>query len=276
MARSGHLRSALRRSRTLRALASRFGAAPYGSVKSDWSQPFEALRQKWSEIPTGDERRQSAELLALDDDELLRTWRETRLIVSSGAQFSHRGWYHELYGDALRGKRVLDVGSGFGIDSLTFAERGARLTYLDIEETNLRVIARLAQLLELRDSDFVHLKDLSSLAELDGYYDVIMAMGSLHHAPVEVIRSEAKLLIDHLRPGGRWLQLAYPRSRWLRDGSPPFNAWGQMTDGPGTPWAEWYDAEKLLGVLWPATFEIVLEREFHDGEFVWFDLRHRG
>jgi len=33
------------------------------------------------------------------------------------------------------------------------------------------------------------------------------------------------------RWAGRWLQLAYPKSRWIRDRRPPFNKWrAKMTE----------------------------------------------
>jgi hypothetical protein len=41
--------------------------------------------------------------------------------------------------------------------------------------------------------------------------------------------------------GGHWLQLAYPRSRWVRDGRPRF-----------------------------------IYQEFHNNDFNWFDLLYRG
>jgi hypothetical protein len=83
-------------------------------------------------------------------------------------------------------------------------------------------------------------------------------------------------LLRHLKIGGRWLQLAYPKTRWIRAGSPPFHKWGAMTDGADTPWAEWYDLPKLLSLLEPAQFDVVLCLEFHDHNFIWFDLLFRG
>ena len=73
-------------------------------------------------------------------------------------------------------------------------------------------------------------------------------MGSLHNAPESVMKPELQELVRHLKAGGRWLQLAYPVARWEREGSPPFDVWGQMTDGLGTPWCEPYDVPKLLNV----------------------------
>ena len=117
---------------------------------------------------------------------------------------------------------------------------------------------------------------MSSLRPLDADYDVIMAMGSLHHAPAKVMKPEYQELLRHLKIGGRWLQLAYPRSRWIREGRSPFSKWGEMTDGAGTPWCEWYDLPKLLSMFEPAKFEVVLYQEFHNSDFNWFDLVYRG
>lgn len=50
-------------------------------------------------------------------------------------------------------------------------------------------------------------------------------------------RREALDLLSHLKPGGRWMELVYPRERWLREGAPAFEQWGKVTDGERTPWA---------------------------------------
>jgi len=82
---------------------------------------------------------------------------------------------------------------------------------------------------------------------------------------------EAQALLEHLPMGGRWIELGYPKSRWEREGRMPFDKWGQKTDG-GAPWIEWHDLEKLRYVLAPANFDVVLDLEFHDSDFNWFDL----
>jgi len=181
-----------------------------------------------------------------------------------------------LYADSFSGRKLLDLGSGFAIDSITFAQHGARVTFVDLAETNLVVVQRLCRILGLENVDFLLLEDIGSLRSLDTDYDVIMAIGSLHHAPFEVIRPEVQELIKHLKVGGRWLQLAYPRSRWIREGRMPFDKWGEQTDGVGTPWAEWYDLPKLSKLLEPACFDVVLCMEFRNNDFIWFDLCYRG
>jgi 2-polyprenyl-3-methyl-5-hydroxy-6-metoxy-1,4-benzoquinol methylase len=244
---------------------------------SDWQKPFDTLRRKWVEVPTTRLGRQkTTDLIKLSNEELLAEWLASRHDITTGVQFNHRGWYHTLYADGMRGKKVLDVGSGFAIDSITFAQHGAKVTFVDLAASNLEVIRRLCQTLGLQEVDFIFLDNIEALHILDGDYDVIMAMGSLHHAPVEVIKPETQELLKHLKIGGRWLQLAYPKTRWLREGSLPFDRWGQATDGVATPWAEWYDLPKLLDLLYPARFQVVLYQEFHNSDFVWFDLLYEG
>jgi hypothetical protein len=92
------------------------------------------------------------------------------------------------------------------------------------------------------------------------------------NAPFDFSARESAAIVRHLKPGGRWIELAYPRERWERDGRPAFSVWGTMTDGEGTPWMEWYDLDRLLKRLAPATFSPILALNFHNDDFNWFDL----
>lgn len=242
-----------------------------------WAKPYDTLRKRWNSVPaTKDAIVSTARLLSLSDNELLAEWENARKDITTGEQFAHRGWYHALYAEGMRGKKVMDVGSGFGVDSITFAKHGARLTFVDLVETNLKVLERLCKIMGLNDVRFVAFHDVDSLERLDTDYDVIMAMGSLHNAPDHVMQPEYQELVRHLKVGGRWLQLAYPRSRWIREGRPPFSKWGEITDFAGTPWCEPYELDKLLKMLEPGKFDVVLYQEFHNGDFNWFDLLYRG
>src|SRR5215467_3069 len=153
-----------------------------------WSQPYDTLRKKWVQVPTtaaGSQR--TTHLLELSDQALLDEWEKARHDITTGGEFAHRGWYHALYANGMRGKKVMDIGSGFGVDSITFAQHGARLTFVDLVETNLQVLKRLCAIMRLDDVRFVPFRDLTSLRPLDADYDVIMAMGSLHNAPEKVM-----------------------------------------------------------------------------------------
>jgi SAM-dependent methyltransferase len=253
-------------------IGSDLAGEPSDGESASWQLPYETLRKRWNAVPTTRaDVRNTKELLDLSDGALLAEWDKARLDITTGLEFTHRGWYHALYAPGMRGKKVLDIGSGFGIDSITFAQNGAKLTFVDLVESNLKVLERLCKIMNLKDVRFVLLEDLESLRPLDTDYDVIMAMGSLHHAPSDILKPEYQELVRHLRVGGRWLQLAYPKSRWVRDGRPRFGHWGVVT-----PWAEWLDKEKLLGILAPAKFDVILYQEFHNQDFNWFDLLYHG
>jgi 2-polyprenyl-3-methyl-5-hydroxy-6-metoxy-1,4-benzoquinol methylase len=253
------------------------GSRAEQSTGGGWERPYETLRRKWVEVPvTTLGRMKTTDLLTLPDQRLLEQWEAARREITTGTEFAHRGWYHELYAGGMRGKKILDVGSGFAVDSITFAQHGGQLTFVDLVETNLKVLERLCHIKGIEGARFHVLETVDSLKVLDTDYDVIMAMGSLHNAPVDVMKPEYQELIRHLKVGGRWLQLAYPKSRWIRDGKPPFPKWAEMVDGPGTPWEEWYDLPKLLSMFEPARFEVVLYQEFHDSDFNWFDLLYKG
>ncbi|MFC2153910.1 class I SAM-dependent methyltransferase [Candidatus Altiarchaeota archaeon] len=248
---------------------------PY--IDETWDTPFEKLREKWGEVPDSRKGRNTTKaLLDLSAEELISSWKDSRRDMTSDTQFYHRGWYHTLYKDVLCGKKVLDVGCGLGIDGVTFAENGAQVTFVDIVEDNLEIVRRVCKKLGIKNASFLLMQDIDSLKPLDKDYDTIMAMGSLHHAPEKVVREEVQELLKHLKQSGRWLQLAYPKYRWIRDGRKTFDKWGEITDGIGTPWAEWYDLTKLLKLMEPARFNVVLCREFHEREFVWFDLMYKG
>ncbi len=243
----------------------------------DWTRPFETLRGKWVEVPLDDYgRRKTSDLVLLSDDELLDTWLKVRQASTTGSGFSIRGWFHALYVEAMRGKKVLDVGCGLAYDSITFAQHGAAVTFVDLTESNIQVVTRLCKIQNLTNVDFLMLQDLDSLKTLGADFDVILALGSLHCAPFEIIRAEVQELLRHLKLGGRWLQLAYPKTRWAREGRLPFDRWGERTDGAGTPWMEWYDLEKVLRLMAPARFDVVLDLEFHNSDFNWFDLLLRS
>jgi len=249
--------------------------AKLSSSQVNWAEPFETLRVKWIEVPKGNDRIRTDELLALSDDELLKFWLASRQAYTIGDGFANRGWYNVLYADAFRGKKVVDVGCGLAFDSITFAQKGAKVTFVDIVQTNIEIVRRLCGIFGLRDVNFLYMENVESLFSLELDFDVILCMGSLHHMPYEVVRAEVQELIRHVKIGGRWIQIAYPKSRWLREGRLPFEIWGSYTDGIGTPWAEWYDLPKLLSLLEPARFDVVMYHEFNNHDFNLFDLVRR-
>lgn len=214
-----------------------------------------ALQNKWREVPYGSRRRYSADLLGLDDDKLYKAWQDSCIHA-----MQHRFWYHGRLNGKLMGKKVLDVGCGLAYDSLQFALRGAVMTFSDIVPDNLKVVERLCKMFNV-NAVFLLIEGNHSFDKLGRDYDAVIAIGSLHHAPEEYLRPEVHTIVKHLKPGGMWWQLAYPKSRlgsWL-----PCWLWGRITDGLRTPWAEWYDVDKLLDLMKPHVFELVSYEEYN-------------
>jgi SAM-dependent methyltransferase len=235
-----------------------------------------AYREKWREAPQGsdtDGRAFSSDLLALSDAALLARWDAMAARRASG----ELGWLATLYADTFRDRRVLELGSGLGFDAVRFAVRGARWTCADIVADNLALIRRIATLKGLAGQIDTHLIDDDlSFAGLAPGYDVIWVFGSIHHVPFETARREAQATLALLKPGGRWMELVYPRERWRREGALPFADWGRLTDGERTPWAEWHDIEKVRRRLAPAAFATVLDFGFCADNYRWIDLEYAG
>ena len=106
---------------------------------------LEKYRDKWREVPAGDDvdgRVFSAGLLDLPDEEFLAIWNGMAERRASGAM----AWFGPLYRDFFTGKRVLEIGSGAGVDGIPMAALGAHWTFADIVPTNLDTIRRVAAL----------------------------------------------------------------------------------------------------------------------------------
>jgi len=235
-----------------------------------------SFREKWREAPQGsdtDGRVFSSDLLALADDALLARWDAMAARRASG----EAGWLETLYADTFRDRRVLELGSGLGFDALRFAGRGAHWTCADIVPDNLALIRRVAALKRLDDRIATHLiPDDLAFVGLQPGYDAVWVFGSIHHVPFDTARQEALAALALLKPGGRWMELVYPRERWLREGALPFEEWGKLTDGERTPWAEWHDVEKVRRRLAPAALRTVLDFGFCADNYRWIDLELIG
>ncbi len=243
-------------------------------MNSETNLYFEKLRQKWQVIPFGLQSRSTGdEILAMSDQEILEKWEIGRKENTTGQGFSVRGWYHELYRDLIRDKNILDIGCGLAYDSISFLEYGAAsVTFADIVPCNIQIVERICNVKSLAGANTVYIERVEDFSSLPANFDIVMAIGSLHHSPKLILKTELDLIIPLLKTGGRWLSLAYPEERWRREGCREFPEWGDNTDA-GAPWTEWYDLEKLLNLLGKDRFRPVFSTNFHNDDFVWFDLQ---
>ena len=99
----------------------------------------------------------------------------------------------------LRGKTVLDVGCGGGILAESMAQRGARVTGIDLADKPLKV----AQLHLMESGNEVEYRNVSAedlAGEMPAHFDVITCMELLEHTPdpSSIVRACATLV----KPGG--------------------------------------------------------------------------
>lgn len=232
---------------------------------------IEELRNKWQEVPLGQSRAFSRDLVSVSDTELTELLKQH---ARERDENTETGWYFPVYREALRGKRVLEIGSGIGLDGVTFMKYGANWTFCDISKQNLEFVKRHISVsgLNPNDASFFYIDSFDSFLRLPADYDFIWADGSLLNLPFEDARSECLAIVSRLKAGGRWIELTYPKKRWEREGSLPFSKWGELTDGIGTPWIEWYDTEKLLQRLYPAKMRPLFTCSYYNNSFNWHDL----
>jgi ubiquinone/menaquinone biosynthesis C-methylase UbiE len=106
-----------------------------------------------------------------------------------------------------RGKDILEIGVGSGIDHLQWARVGARCHGVDITEeaidqTRVRLAAEGLQS-DLRQAD------AEVLPFTDAAFDLVYSWGVIHHAdhPEQVVTEVHRVL----RPGGRFIGMLYER-----------------------------------------------------------------
>lgn len=99
----------------------------------------------------------------------------------------------------LNGRRVLDIGCGGGLLSEAMAERGARVTGIDLSDGALKV-AKLHLKESGRQVDYRLVSAEALAAESPGAFDTVVCMEMLEHVPDpgSVIRACATLV----KPGG--------------------------------------------------------------------------
>lgn len=118
------------------------------------------------------------------------------------------------HGEGLRD--IIDLGTGEGRDAIYLAEKGYRVTGVDVAATGLDKARELAAMRGVAPTwllrDVVHLRGFENDS-----FDAALNMGCLHLIDVPAQRSShLKRVFDILRPGGLFL-LGHCRSDWLKD-----------------------------------------------------------
>jgi ubiquinone/menaquinone biosynthesis C-methylase UbiE len=118
----------------------------------------------------------------------------------------------QFYGfEKLRGKRVLELGSGSGIDTCEMIRNGAEVVSLDFSP--LGCTATNALLKEAKLDGNVVMADASCLPLRNEQFDVVYSFGVIHHiADVQNVLTE---LTRCLRRSGEFMGMVYNRDSLL-------------------------------------------------------------
>lgn len=104
---------------------------------------------------------------------------------------------------AAKPLRILDLGAGGGLITVPLAKMGHHVTAMDLSDASLDVLCRKAEVEGVRDRITTIQGDITKPWNLEGGYDVILAMDILEHVPdpKAVIQQTSQFL----RPGGHFI-----------------------------------------------------------------------
>jgi 2-polyprenyl-3-methyl-5-hydroxy-6-metoxy-1,4-benzoquinol methylase len=181
-----------------------------------------AARRTWNRTPVGSQRSRSepGTLEYFDDLRAYRYGYETPFLESFFR-------YSEL-----RGRRVLEIGIGNGMDAVEMARAGAQYTGIDVTERHIELTRRHFELRGLPRPEVIHGKLLEH--DFAEPFDVAYSFGVLHHIPQEA--EYLRRIHQVLRPGGRLLAGFY--SRYSSFNAYLLTSW--LLKAPrGTPYDDW-------------------------------------
>jgi len=99
----------------------------------------------------------------------------------------------------LKGKNILEVGTGTGQYCIELALRGARCTGIDKDPESIKLANRIARDYKANDYEFreIDLFELGKHKHLHNFYDIVLSMGILEHFDdkqiVDMLKEMAKL-----------------------------------------------------------------------------------
>jgi SAM-dependent methyltransferase len=115
--------------------------------------------------------------------------------------------------NAFKGRAVLEVGCGVGIDLVRFARGGAHVTGVDLSQTAIDLAERNVSQHQLADRVDLRVANAEALPFADDTFDVVYG-----HGVVQYTADPARLLQEArrvLKPGGRGIFMVYNRISWL-------------------------------------------------------------
>jgi 2-polyprenyl-3-methyl-5-hydroxy-6-metoxy-1,4-benzoquinol methylase len=100
----------------------------------------------------------------------------------------------------VAGKKVLDIGCGFGEKSLYLAKMGAQVNGIDISNKYVESAKDSAEKIALSGRCDFEVMDAHHLEFPDNHFDLVVGRGIIHHLDLQVCLLEMRRV---LKPGGR-------------------------------------------------------------------------
>jgi len=129
---------------------------------------------------------------------------------------------------SFKGKTVLEIGCGAGIDLARFAAGGAIVTGIDLSKTAIDLAKQNFELRGLKGTFVV--ADGEAMEYADGTFDMVYVHGVLQYtADARQMAREAHRV---LKPGGQFIGMVYNRQGWLNIMSKFFKVGLEHEDAP--------------------------------------------
>ena len=105
------------------------------------------------------------------------------------------------------GRKLLEIGCGIGIDTVSLSEKGFDVTAIDLTESAIAISQERARKLNLSINYLVG--NVERLDFPDNTFDVVYSFGVIHHTPH--MRQAIREIFRVLRPGGTAYIMIYAR-----------------------------------------------------------------
>ncbi len=135
----------------------------------------------------------------------------------------------ELLGD-VRNKSILHLQCHFGLDTLSLAKRGAKVTGVDFSENAIAEARNLAQSLGVQ-AEFVCADIYDLPQQFQGQYDIVFtSYGVIGWLPD--LDTWAEIIAHYLNPGGKLVFAEFHPVLWMFDNDFRQIAYSYFQDGP--------------------------------------------